>query len=461
MRDNRSLTIATLLLAGPVFAVHVAKKWNLSFHTRDYQSYLNHYDAKIATLWDVTRPSNLNATGTNFLGFNGIDGFPYASSDIHLSPVNYLSSALFNLSGEFSLALVFALFASFAVLKVLQSETRLLHERSAQVFALLALPAFIMFATYDLRPFVLLSSVLLLTCLAVHMARSDRVILALVIVGFTAREEGYWIAMMASCHLLALGRLRLAWALAGLAGLYIALAHWAFWNTSFVFHFWGLIVVAIPLIPLAFFATWRHRKGEQIGAALVRLGILPDANCATGMLALADDLSCAVLAVAGRGAVADAALFYATDGGRPCRQSGVAARRSPVVKFLPAVALCLAFVQDGVRLSGQVWPQDRNRNAPIWKFANELSADARIVTTMGLHQAFWSRHAVVWDRLPATAETRGQNITWPDNRPRLGEYIDQADYLLLDDRATAALADIAGGFADCSQLAGLTFCDRR
>ncbi len=461
MRDDRSLTIATLLLAGPVFAVHVAKKWNLSFHTRDYQSYLNLYDAKIATLWDVTRPSNLNATGTNFLGFNGIDGFPYASSDIHLSPVNYLSSALFNLSGEFSLALVFALFASFAVLKVLQSETRLLHERSAQVFALLALPAFIMFATYDLRPFVLLSSVLLLTCLAVHMARSDRVILALVIVGFTAREEGYWIAMMASCHLLALGRLRLAWALAGLAGLYIALAYWAFWNTSFVFHFWGLIVVAIPLIPLAFFATWRHRKGEQIGAALVRLGILPDANCATGMLAwLMIYLAPYWLLLA---VVRSPMPPYFMPLMAVVLAASLAWRhaRSPVVKFLPAVALCLAFVQDGVRLSGQVWPQDRNRNAQIWKFANELSADARIVTTMGLHQAFWSRHAVVWDRLPATAETRGQNITWPDNRPRLGEYIDQADYLLLDDRATAALADIAGGFADCSQLAGLTFCDRR
>ena len=116
----------------------------------------------------------------------------------------------------------------------------------------------------------------------------------------------------------------------------------------------------------------------------------------------------------------DAALFYATDGGRLAASLAWRHARSPVVKFLPAVALCLAFVQDGVRLIGQVWPQDRNRNAQIWKFANELSADARIVTTMGLHQAFCPVTRWSGTGLPATAETRGQNtpgrITGPASR---------------------------------------------
>ena len=131
-----------------------------------------------------------------------------------------------------------------------------------------------MFATYDLRPFVLLSSVLLLTCLAVHMARSDRVILALVIVGFTAREEGYWIAMMASCHLWRWD-VAPAWALAGLAGLYIAPGLLGLLEHQFCISLLGPDRRGYPADPARIFRDLRHRKGEQIGAALVRLGILP------------------------------------------------------------------------------------------------------------------------------------------------------------------------------------------
>ena len=116
MRDNRSLTIATLLLAGPVFAVHVAKKWNLSFSPA------------------ITNPISISTTPRSQLC--GRHPAQQSERDRHkfswiqrhrrlsicqfgYSPVavNYLSSALFNLSGEFSLALVFALFASFAVLR--------------------------------------------------------------------------------------------------------------------------------------------------------------------------------------------------------------------------------------------------------------------------------------------------------------------------------------------------------
>lgn len=169
---------------------------SLSYHTRDYPFY-RQFCARILDP-GMTRSYSLNPQGSNILRYRGIegadaDGDAGLNQTIHLEPVKYAEAAVYRFFGEktllaFVAALCFlpALYAA-ALARRAPGGDSLLYVVFALAYS--ALPSALASASYDLRPFALLSPFFGLALLSIVLSRPSWEVFAFFNLLFAAREE--------------------------------------------------------------------------------------------------------------------------------------------------------------------------------------------------------------------------------------------------------------------------------
>jgi len=187
------------------YKAFTVKKENLEFHSRDYAFFSFQYKY----LFDNEAEVITNPNGRNFIGINAIDGYPTKHHSIHFSPIKYIISALFNRSTE-TTNNVFYFFLLINSVSLLYASLLLSkNNKHIAIFFLISavlIPSHIKHITFDLRPFILLSSCLLSLVASIYYKKSITILLAICIVGSLIREEFAIFSMIASAVLLFEGR---------------------------------------------------------------------------------------------------------------------------------------------------------------------------------------------------------------------------------------------------------------
>jgi len=440
-----------VMTAGGLVA-HLYEKANFLHHSRDYQFYLNTYHLTWSSLASKPGTIALHPEGQNVFGFFGTDGFPTILHNIHFSPITLPLSFLFSLGGEIAILVIYATVVCAGVLlvtrEVLGTDRRALIW--ASFFLISVSPLVFSLISYDLRVWIPFAGLTLMLVFAIHTGKKAWVILLLSLALLGTREESIFPVVIASIHLLALGRKSLSASVVTLSLFYLCLC-WLYFSalTDFSFEwewtarfFMGLTALgyAVAIISftltteriwLANFRTWllSFAEKDRFSPALVLLFwallyLVP----VLGMWTLELRQLSFTDATSPRYAVAAFILALL----------GVHLTRLVAGPILSKIFIA-STVLVGLLSSGYAWHTSLPRvsadivdaSDQISTIKNTISQDSRILISLSLHQAFWNWDARVVERLPARfSGDRGR--FWPENKDQVIRSLNDFDYILLD-----------------------------
>jgi hypothetical protein len=117
------------------------------------------------------------------------------------------------------------------------------------------------------------------------------------------------------------------------------------------------------------------------------------------------------------------------------------------------IVICLGVSRVGVKLANFEW----ERNRLLWEVAEETDPKSLVVTDLTLHQVFWDKNAVVWERLPAVSVDDPERF-WPQNRDRLIDIVVSADLFVLQAKGVETIASLGVRALECQQSADFYVC---
>jgi len=193
------ISIFTLTFLGLIYSS--LKKIGLGFYHVDYYFY---YNMNLIRSGIKEDPEILmHPIGENAFGYEGADGYPTIFNELHLSLIQDLLAQIFLFGGEHLLFLFYSLISAIAVVLLVKHFIPFIKTNIWQLIAIFfaVLPAYLFFASYDLRVFILLISLVVILFLLIEKGASPIFIVFTLIMIFLTREEFVYFGMAASIHL--------------------------------------------------------------------------------------------------------------------------------------------------------------------------------------------------------------------------------------------------------------------
>jgi len=252
--------ISTIL--GLIYSI--LKKNGLGFYYVDYNFYYSifHINSGLSELQEIF----MHPGGENALGFEGMDGYPYISNEIHLSLIQSPLSYLFRIGGEKVIFLVYSFFASLATILLVKYffPFSKKNRNSLLLIFIAILPSYLTFTSFDLRVFILLMSFVALVFYAIETDANDYLVLLLIFALFLIREEFMYFGLVASIHLFWKRRIFLSIfsGLFSIGSILYFLNHFET-NTTFVASnsLKNILIMVAPVITLYIFSLLHTRMG--------------------------------------------------------------------------------------------------------------------------------------------------------------------------------------------------------
>jgi hypothetical protein len=135
-----------------------------------------------------------NPGGYSFLGFTGSDGLTNIHTAIHFEPVKYLFALILNIYGHIDILyifiiLIYCLPALYLIILTLKGRDEYLTLNFLSFLFVLAIPSGYSLITYDLRPYILLTPLILTILLSLVNMRKPFEILIFFLSLYLIREE--------------------------------------------------------------------------------------------------------------------------------------------------------------------------------------------------------------------------------------------------------------------------------
>ena len=459
-----------------VVSFYYIRKYNLDFHNRDYQYHLNVFSDSVNIISGSFEQLLLSPNGRNALGFSGVDAFPTSAASIHFSPIVYFLGALFDIGGEVLLIVAYTLLTGFGFLAVYTLFEGNKRANITKIILYGALfPYYIYFVTYDFRVYTIFISGIMLLFYFVSKEVRPSLIVSAIIVLFLLREEAYYFSFVAATQLLFYNRTKFSAIVSTISFVYLLALYVYYLNfTKFQMEFGIDTVVFLVLPPLVYLGGVLLKAGNPIVGSC-------SANCR--LRAVHDKI------FHGVGQSENARLFHAflwlnvylapiwARALVNVRVSslfdryfvllfsiaiglGLAVRIYPRAKAVrititavSAIFLVVAAGRFGDKFLHFQW----ERNRLVWDIAEGADPQSLIVTGIKLHQAFWNKNAVVWQRLPAVSVDDDGRF-WPDNRNRLAKFVAKADIFVLEREGVEAIQGLGVRNLHCRHVADISVC---
>ena len=462
--------LAWLALTVLSVAFYFARKYNLDFHTRDFQYYLFGFIHK-STPDFLTAKLVLNPEGMNALGFNGIDGFPFVWNDIHFSLITYPLAALYSIGGEAAIAFAYAGISAAAIVFITKyfADQNGVGQKSGFLLFFI-IPLYLWFSTYDLRIYVFLISFALILFVAVEKEWSTKALVALLIVMFATREESYYFSLICAAHLCLHGRRKLALNIFFSALVYLALSYYYFFDIAKFPYIFSVESIGMAILPAVFFLVIYKTRTEtienffhaKVNALAKKLHLAPDApivNYAVLNVYLAPiwffmlrdykDRKFTAL-FNPRYFILDVSIFLAAALIYRLTKSGW-------IKKAILVAAVFLFLGTAYPIIQHIEKYDMEKSRTVFQLSKELNRNDLIIVDMNFHQAFIEHNTIVWQRTPTLNHTDDGRL-WPANKVRLKEYVSAAKAFVLDSAGVAAINELGMRKLDCTQLHSVFLC---
>lgn len=300
MQSKKRALVVVLFVASVAFSVWFSflKQDALGYHTRDF-AYFAQTQAKLldATL---TPRLSLNPDGHSFLGIRGTEAEKSIHQGIHFAPIKYIHTLLYAVTGSLFLVYLFNSFLVFApglyvgYLGCTFGKKDGAGDRDAVFYFLMAVayliyPSIHHVATHDLRHYIFLAPLFVLSIASIHFERPTLERILLFNLLFFAREEAlvlgsvvifYGLALQARKGVGSLFRTEMKWYLLSYAFWYTAIMSYYVWagytqETPLVHR--ALIVAGFLLLGIA---------GILVMKSFIAKHNIPGGNALAGFLAI-------------------------------------------------------------------------------------------------------------------------------------------------------------------------------
>ena len=186
------------------------KKIGLGFYHVDYYFYYNMNLIRSG----ISEDSEIlmHPIGENAFGYEGADGYPTIFNELHFSLIQDLLAQIFLYGGEYFLFFFYSLISAIAIVLLVKHFVPFAKANTKQlaVISITVLPAYLFFASYDLRVFILLMSLVVFLFLLIDNEAKPIYIIFTLILIFLTREEFVYFGLAASIHLFWKNRIKLS-----------------------------------------------------------------------------------------------------------------------------------------------------------------------------------------------------------------------------------------------------------
>jgi hypothetical protein len=469
--SNHSWGFVFLLVAAGI-ALHFFKKFTLSYHTRDYQYYLNTFEFRWNLLTEESHKVLLHPKGKNVLGFSGTDGYPTIQTDIHFSPITYPLSLLNQLGGEIILVFIFSLSVAITLIYLinicLENDVDIKVKRIF-LYASLSVGA-IQLITYDLRIWVLLVPCVLLLFLSIRNNSSALTIILLSFLALSIREESYYFVLICAAYLTYFGRQRLAFCLAIFSFVQLALAYYYFIQKTGLSFSIGKVTLIFLMTPVAVFmlsqqtmfhkfigARWFRKKVYKV-FSFNELSEETKSLYIWLLLLLFPLVANIIITRDFPGFFVGERYFFllafsCVVGIRLLNFRITWHKYTSLLVFFTITMLALT------SLSRMISRTDISLAEEVWRISKKTSFQTNFITSYKLQQAFWKHHGVVFQRLPAVSKNDLDRF-WPKNRERLIEVIRKSSFAIFHINDAAPLELFKNEGFNCVMSNSLILCTR-